>query len=231
MRPWKPASLKTLMSAMLGVAICVGLSSIATAQAGSAAAALNGTVRDASGAVVPDAAITLQNAGTGFKQVTQSNSTGNYTLVNISPGHYIASVSKDGFAPEQSPDFVLSVNQTATINFDLESRYDRQHDSGLGRRSGNRNFHFRTGHGHRNQRRQFPAAERAQFHRTSVAGTRSESSERVGQRGGGGIGNYLGTVVFPCRQRSKQSQQHVFAGWNQQLRLDPRYLRRATDAR
>ena len=70
-------------------------------QAGTAAAALNGTVRDASGAVVPGAKITLTNTGTGFKQVTESNSTGNYSLVNISPGNYIVVISKEGFTTEK----------------------------------------------------------------------------------------------------------------------------------
>ena len=125
MRSPKRAFWKFTMWALSGVAICIGSSNMAVAQAGNAAAALNGTVRDASGAVVQDATITLTNSGTGFKQVTQSNSTGNYTLVNVSPGHYVAAVSKEGFAPEQSPDFILQVNQTATINFDLQDRIDR----------------------------------------------------------------------------------------------------------
>src|SRR4029077_16886470 len=91
-------SVKIVISALLSLTIFMSFSAIAAAQAGSAAAALNGTVRDASGAVVPDATVTLMNTGTGLKQVTQSNSTGNYTLVNITPGPYVVSVSKDGFA-------------------------------------------------------------------------------------------------------------------------------------
>src|SRR5208337_5033418 len=92
----------------------------AVAQTGTAAAALNGTVRDASGAVIPDAAITLTNTKTGFKQITASNSTGNYTLVNISPGNYTVTVTKEGFSTAKEEEFVLSVNQTATLNFDLQ---------------------------------------------------------------------------------------------------------------
>ena len=106
--------------ALLVLVLSASLCRTAAAQAGTAAAALNGTVRDASGAVVPDATITLTNTRTGFKQETKSNSTGNFSLVNISPGSYTASVSKEGFSTEKASDFELAVNQTATINFDLK---------------------------------------------------------------------------------------------------------------
>ena len=112
--------LRVLSLVILIFAVWLGMSGRAAAQAGSAAAALNGTVRDPSGAVVPDATITLTNTRTGFKQATKSNSTGNYSLVNISPGNYTATVSKEGFSAGKSPEFELAVNQTATISFDLK---------------------------------------------------------------------------------------------------------------
>ena len=111
--------LKILSSAVITLVLCFGTSDIAHAQAGSAAAALNGTVRDPTGAVVPQATVTLTNAKTGFKQESRSNSAGTYSLVNISPGSYVVTVSRDGFSTEKSPEFDLAVNQTATINFDL----------------------------------------------------------------------------------------------------------------
>ncbi|HEX4022077.1 MAG TPA: TonB-dependent receptor [Acidobacteriaceae bacterium] len=105
---------------MAVVAVCLGISGTAVAQVGTASAALNGTIRDASGAVVPDATIALKNTKTGFVQITKSNHTGNYSLVNISPGSYTAMASRTGFSKDQSPEFELSVNQTATINFSLQ---------------------------------------------------------------------------------------------------------------
>lgn len=90
------------------------------AQVGTAAAALNGIVRDSSGAVVPGATITLRSTTTGFEQVTKSNETGNYSIVNIIPGSYVATVKMTGFATSKSPEFALAVNQTATINFALQ---------------------------------------------------------------------------------------------------------------
>ncbi|HEX3663155.1 MAG TPA: TonB-dependent receptor [Acidobacteriaceae bacterium] len=92
----------------------------AEGQVGTASAALNGTVTDKSGAVVPGATVTLRNTRTGFEQVTKSNGTGNFSLVNISPGSYEAVVTMQGFATTRSPEFNLEVNETTTINFALQ---------------------------------------------------------------------------------------------------------------
>ncbi|MDR3409936.1 MAG: TonB-dependent receptor [Formivibrio sp.] len=104
----------------LMVVASVGIMERAAAQASTAAATLNGTVRDASGAVVPGAIVTLKDTNTGFEQITKSNQTGNYFLVNISPGVYTATVSMTGFSTARAPNFELAVNQTATINFTLQ---------------------------------------------------------------------------------------------------------------
>src|SRR5215831_20188807 len=66
-----------------------------------AAGAINGTVRDSSGAVIPQAAITLINVGTNATRTTVTNDTGNYALVQIPPGQYTLEVTKEGFAPGQ----------------------------------------------------------------------------------------------------------------------------------
>ena len=115
---------KTLAPAVLfslGISGFFEVSRPAMAQVASAAAALNGTVRDSSGAVVPEAKVVLKNPATGFTQITKSNNTGNYSLVNIAPGNYIITVSMKGFSNAQSAPFNLAVNQTATINFDLKA--------------------------------------------------------------------------------------------------------------
>lgn len=72
------------------------------------------------GAQAPGTTITLRSTKTGFEQVTKSNQTGNYSLVNISPGSYSATVTMQGFSTAKAPEFNLSVNQTATINFTLQ---------------------------------------------------------------------------------------------------------------
>src|SRR5467141_2490746 len=94
-------SVKIMVLTLVGVTCCVVFCLTAAGQAGSAAAALNGTVRDPSGAVVPGATIALINTRTGFQQATESNSTGNYSIVNITPGTYTISASKPSFSTEK----------------------------------------------------------------------------------------------------------------------------------
>jgi hypothetical protein len=112
-------SQKLLTLLLLAFIALMMASHVAAAQATTATAALNGTVRDPSGAVVDGATIALTNMQTGLKWGTESNSTGNYSLVGIAPGRYSVQVTKQGFATQKQEGVVLEVNQTATINFAL----------------------------------------------------------------------------------------------------------------
>jgi len=56
-----------------------------------------GTVMDASGAVVPDANVTLTNLGTDQKRTIRSDSTGLYQFLNLVVGSYRVEVEKEGF--------------------------------------------------------------------------------------------------------------------------------------
>ncbi|MGH9451315.1 MAG: TonB-dependent receptor domain-containing protein [Terriglobia bacterium] len=82
-----------------------------------ATAAINGTVTDASGAVIPGVTVILANADTGVRRTTVSNNVGNYSFVQILPGQYTLQASKTGFETQREAAFTLSVNQTTTYNF------------------------------------------------------------------------------------------------------------------
>src|SRR5437764_8169039 len=109
-----------VMFSTLSAGFLLAATGSAAAQAGTAAAALTGTVRDPSGAVLPGASIVLSNTKTGIKQESASNATGNYRIANVTPGTYTVSVLKSGFATANSVAFDLSVNQTANLNFMLQ---------------------------------------------------------------------------------------------------------------
>jgi len=79
------------------------MSGTAAAQSGIAAAALNGTVRDASGAVVPGAKITLTSTGTGFEQVTESNATGTTPWSILAQGATSLRCRKKAFLLRRKP--------------------------------------------------------------------------------------------------------------------------------
>ena len=52
---------------------------------------ITGVVRDSSGAVVPAAKITVTNTATGVNVSVVSNTVGEFTVPNLSPGQTIAS--------------------------------------------------------------------------------------------------------------------------------------------
>ena len=60
---------------------------------------ISGTVRDATGGVVPDATITAKNIATSAQRTVQTDSTGGYTIPGLAPGTYEVSIDKSGFAP------------------------------------------------------------------------------------------------------------------------------------
>lgn len=82
-------------------------------------ASVNGVVRDTSGAVVLNAGVTLRNVETTVERSTVSNETGNYVFQNIAPGKYTLQVNAPGFTSKHVSEFVLAVNQTATIDVSL----------------------------------------------------------------------------------------------------------------
>lgn len=118
-------------SILKSIVCCLGLVwmvfvGVGVCQAQVSSSAINGTVRDTSGAVIPNAAIKLQNVETGAVRTTKSTSTGMYTLPLLAPGTYILTISKKGFKRASQKDVVLAVNQTLTYNFTLSVGSERQ---------------------------------------------------------------------------------------------------------
>lgn len=83
--------------------------------------ALNGTVRDSSGAVIPGADVVLTNAGTGIQRSTRTTETGTYSLTEIQPGTYSLSIRKQGFSVAVRDGITIAVNQTITVDGNLKA--------------------------------------------------------------------------------------------------------------
>lgn len=81
---------------------------------------LNGTVTDPSGAVIPNAAISLANEQTGIQRLTTSDAQGRYTFDNLLPGTYRIAGKVAGFADAVVNDIEILVNQPATIPVKFE---------------------------------------------------------------------------------------------------------------
>jgi Carboxypeptidase regulatory-like domain/TonB dependent receptor-like, beta-barrel len=104
----------------------VSLISPRTASAQVATAAINGTVRDTTGAVIPGVQVVLRNLATNVEQTTVTNDTGNYVLLNIPPGRYDLNVSKQGFKSAVQTNITLVVNQATSYDFTLPIGATRQ---------------------------------------------------------------------------------------------------------
>ena len=89
-------------------------------QAQTSTAAITGTIRDASGGVIPDAEMELTNIETGTMLHSASNTVGNYSFLNVLPGTYTLGATKEGFRTAAVEPFTLQVNQTATFDITLE---------------------------------------------------------------------------------------------------------------
>ncbi len=83
-------------------------------------ATLRGSVKDASGAVVPNARLVLTNTAQNRPWSTESNASGEYTFLQIPPGGYTLSVEANGFKRFVQSDFTLEVAQIAAIDVALE---------------------------------------------------------------------------------------------------------------
>ena len=80
---------------------------------------LVGTVYDASGKVVTDAAVGAKNTATGVIAETKSDSSGTYRFNNLPVGTYDVTVSSAGFASTRIKELSVELNKTATANVTL----------------------------------------------------------------------------------------------------------------
>jgi hypothetical protein len=93
---------------------------VAFGQAQSNAADLQGTVRDATGAVVANAGVTARNPGTNFSRSVTTNDEGFYRITNLPPGDYEVTVEATNFKKAVLPKVTLTIGQAASLDVQLE---------------------------------------------------------------------------------------------------------------
>src|SRR5437016_7738256 len=83
-------------------------------------AAIQGTVRDTSGAIIPGAMITAINTETNLRRTGTSNESGLFSIPNLPPGKYRVQVSLSGFQTRVVENIELVVGQEFVLNTTLE---------------------------------------------------------------------------------------------------------------
>jgi hypothetical protein len=102
------------------ITILLLCANVAFGQAQSNAADLQGTVQDATGAVVANATVTARNPATNLSRTTTSNDEGFYRLINLPPGDYEVTVEAASFKKTVLPKVTITVGQRAEVNVTLE---------------------------------------------------------------------------------------------------------------
>ena len=81
---------------------------------------ITGTVTDSTGAVVPNATVTLKSLATNQSRVATTDVSGNYTFALLQPGHYSITVSNAGFKASTVADLGVEAGDRARSDLKLQ---------------------------------------------------------------------------------------------------------------
>jgi hypothetical protein len=81
---------------------------------------LNGTVTDASGALVAGATVTALNTATQVKSAAQTNDDGTFVISGLPPGDYTLTITKPGFQTYQESKITLHPATPVSINASMQ---------------------------------------------------------------------------------------------------------------
>ena len=100
-----------------GALLPLGLTAFAQSRIGT----IQGTVKDPTGALVPNAQVTVTQPVTGYRQSTQTDAQGSFKLVNVPFNTYKVRVEAAGFQPaEESIDLETTIPVNLELSLSLE---------------------------------------------------------------------------------------------------------------
>ncbi len=108
--------------AALGFLICL----VSTAAFGSVTGRISGTVKDPTGAVVPEVAVTVVNTNTDFRQTMRTDAQGFYAFPALPVGLYDLEMRKQGFRDYKQTGLTIDVNTSLLVDVSLELGVETQ---------------------------------------------------------------------------------------------------------
>lgn len=78
--------------------------------------AINGTVYDPQGAVVPNAKVTVHNNSNGAETSVTTDASGNFRVTTLQPTNYTVTIAAGNFAPYRYPNVVVNVGSVTTLD-------------------------------------------------------------------------------------------------------------------
>jgi Carboxypeptidase regulatory-like domain len=101
-------------------ALLFALATGAFAQGAGTSGYIDGTVRDSSGAVMPNVAVAVVDSERGVRRTATSDVAGQYRLANLSPANYDVSVAMPGFESQVQRNIALQLGQTVVVDFRMK---------------------------------------------------------------------------------------------------------------
>jgi Carboxypeptidase regulatory-like domain len=101
--------------ALFGMAFLM-LIAMSNSEAQVSTGTISGTVKDSSGAAVPQARVVARSVETGQERVVGTDAVGIYAIPDLQAGQYSIIVSHDGFKTTTLPNIELQVAQRATLD-------------------------------------------------------------------------------------------------------------------
>jgi Carboxypeptidase regulatory-like domain/TonB-dependent Receptor Plug Domain len=81
--------------------------------------AMQGTIKDSQGGILPGVTVEAKNQATGAVQSTVTNESGIYRFPALAPGRYDLNANLTGFSPAKNPNVVLQLGQVLTIDLTM----------------------------------------------------------------------------------------------------------------
>ncbi|HTG15544.1 MAG TPA: carboxypeptidase regulatory-like domain-containing protein, partial [Blastocatellia bacterium] len=101
-------------------ALMLALGFSARAQTQMTTGVIQGTVLDEAGAVLPAANAEVRNPDTNFTRTLATDSGGRFVFLQLQPGRYLLTVSKQGFATLVQENLELTVGQTISLSLNMK---------------------------------------------------------------------------------------------------------------
>ena len=105
--------------ARLGALLCFFVCTAGVAVSQTFTGSISGTVKDSTGAIVPQSEISITNTGTNERRSSRTNASGTYTAPLLPPGQYRVEVSAPGFKKFVQEGVILQIQQQARVDIVL----------------------------------------------------------------------------------------------------------------
>jgi Carboxypeptidase regulatory-like domain/TonB dependent receptor len=118
--PFQTKFARLLTGTTLGCLFALAFAVSAPAQTQITTGTVQGTVQDEQGAVVPGATVEVKNLDTNLTRTLQTDDGGRFVFLQLPPGRYTLTVSKQGFATLKQEEFTLTVGQAANLDLKMK---------------------------------------------------------------------------------------------------------------